>query len=338
MKDRRNFIKKLTAAGVLLNMPHFEIAAKNKTEHFFEKKDSEEMIWACLLHLGINMWEKYTPELTFDKKVWNAVTQKMTDVGLNMVVIDLADAIHYESHPEIAVRNAWSVDTLRDELKRLREMGLEPVPKLNFSTGHDAWLGKYSRMVSTKPYYEVCADLIAEVSDIFEKPRFFHLGLDEEDEANQRKYDQVVIRQGDLYWGDLYFLIGEVMKKGIRPWIWQDYVRNRPEEFAKMMPKSVVQSNWENSLNFDPAKNKSVKAFQTLEKLGYDQVPGGSNFYENTDENIMKLIRFCSKNIAPERLLGFVQSPWKYTLEEHRAHLLSAVELMGEAKIWFEKR
>lgn len=217
-------------------------------------------------------------------------------------------------------------------------MGLEPVPKLNFSTGHDAWLGKYSRMVSTKPYYQVCADLISEVSDIFEKPRFFHLGLDEEDEANQRKYDQVVIRQGNLYWGDLYFLIGEVMKKGIRPWIWQDYVRNRPEEFAKMMPKSVVQSNWENSLNFDPAKNKAVKAFQTLEKLGYDQVPGGSNYYEGTDENIMRLIQFCAKNISNKRLLGFVQSPWKYTLEEHREHLLSAVELMGEAKVWFEKQ
>lgn len=296
------------------------------------------MIWACLLHLGINMWEKYTPALSFDKKVWDDVTQKMVDVGLNMVIIDLADAIHYESHPEIAVRNAWSVDTLHNELKRLRKMGLEPVPKLNFSTGHDAWLGKYSRMVSTKPYYEVCADLISEVSEIFEKPRFFHLGLDEEDEANQRKYDQIVIRQGDLYWGDLYFLIGEVMKKGIRPWIWQDYVRNRPEEFAKMMPKSVVQSNWENSLNFDPAKNKAVKAFQTLEKLGYDQVPGGSNYYENTDENIMRLIRFCAKNISNERLLGFVQSPWKYTLEENREHLLSAAELMGEAKAWFENR
>ena len=42
-----------------------------------------------------------------------------------MVVIDLGDAVKYESHPEIAVRNAWTVKRLKDELSKIREMGLE---------------------------------------------------------------------------------------------------------------------------------------------------------------------------------------------------------------------
>lgn len=85
-------------------------------------------------------------------------------------------------------------------------MGLEPVPKLNFAAGHDIWLGEYSRMVTTKKYYEVCGHLIEEVAHIFDKPRFFHLGMDEENAEDQRYLDLVVIRQNDLWWHDFNFL------------------------------------------------------------------------------------------------------------------------------------
>jgi hypothetical protein len=61
----------------------------------------------------------------------------MVKNGMNMVVIDLGDAIKYESHPEIAVNNAWSTTRLRKELEKFRKMGLEPIPKLNFAAGHD---------------------------------------------------------------------------------------------------------------------------------------------------------------------------------------------------------
>ena len=97
----------------------------------------------------------------------------MSQQGMNMVLVDLGDGVKYESHPEIAVNNAWSTARLKQELAKLREMGLEPIPKLNFAAGHDVWLGKYSRMVSTDIYYGVCKDLIEEVSALFDKPRFF---------------------------------------------------------------------------------------------------------------------------------------------------------------------
>ena len=114
---------------------------------------------------------------------------------LIMVLVDLGDAIKYESHPEIAVNNAWSTTKLKEELKKMRGMGLEPIPKLNFAAGHDAWLKKYSRMVSTDIYYGVCKDLIEEVSDLFDKPRLFHLGMDEENADDQRYLQLAVIRQ-----------------------------------------------------------------------------------------------------------------------------------------------
>ena len=60
----------------------------------------------------------------------------MRKVRMNMVVIDLGEAIQYQSHPELAVKGSWPVEKFRKELARLRGMGLEPIPKLNFSTTH----------------------------------------------------------------------------------------------------------------------------------------------------------------------------------------------------------
>ena len=51
---------------------------------------------------------------------------------MNMVVWTLGMQ-SYMSHPEIAVRNAWSTERLYKELEKIRNLGLEPIPKLNFS-------------------------------------------------------------------------------------------------------------------------------------------------------------------------------------------------------------
>jgi len=45
-------------------------------------------------------------------------------------------------------------------------MGLEPIPKRNFSTAHDTWIKEYGRQVSTSVYYLVCADLNRGLRDL----------------------------------------------------------------------------------------------------------------------------------------------------------------------------
>jgi hypothetical protein len=335
MINRRSFIKQASAAGLMSSIPAILLPGQNGL--ILQEKSAQPKIWAILLHLSVNMWGEYYPDLVFDESLWNDALKKMVDAGMNMVVMDLGDGVRYESHPEIAVNNAWTTTRLHDELVKIRKMGLEPIPKMNFSTCHDGWLKAYGRMVSTKQYYDVCRDLIAEVIDLFDTPRFFHLGLDEENEANQRDFEMIIIRQNELYWGDLYFLIGEVFKGGSRPWVWQDYIRYYPEKFARMMPKSVLQSNWYNRSDFDkPMTNRSVKAYLDLETLGYDQVPGGSNYYEGTERCFFNNVKFCYENVADQRLFGFIQSPWKQTIEENRERILSAIEQAGEAKKWFD--
>ena len=301
------------------------------------------MIWANLIHLSTNMWAdvdvpqwtaknecvSYCPTLRFDTKVWNALLRRMADAGMNMVVLDLGDGVRYESHPEIAVRRAWTPDRLRRELAKMRKLGLEPIPKLNFGAGHDVWMGPYARQVSTDAYYAVCRDLIAEVIDLFDKPRFFHLGMDEETPQHQRYNEYVVLRQHDLWWRDLYFLIDRVESGGSRAWVWSDHLWRHPETFLKKMPTSVLQSNWYYSRYFGlkGLRGTYVKAYLDLEAHGYDQVPTGSNY--SNDVNFKRTVAFAKRRIAPERLKGFLQTTWLSTRERNRKHHEEAVDQVG---------
>jgi len=293
---------------------------------------------------GIRDWGGLRHEFEPDQSMWDDAIRRMAEKGINMVLMNLDDSVLWQSHPEIALENSWSPEKLRVELEKIRKQGIEPIPVLNFAATHDAWLGKYSRMVSTKKYYEVCRDLISEAIEIFDKPRFIHFGMDEETSDHQRFFDYVVIRQNDLWWGDLYFYLSEAIIRGVRPWVWSDYIWHNPEKFFRMMPKSVVQSNWYYGEEFNE-KNLQVKAYIDLEKECYDQIPTGSyhprpnsDFRATNEKSIGNTVSFCSEHIADPRLLGFLQTFWMPTTERYRPTLLKAIDLIGEAKKHFDAK
>jgi len=298
----------------------------------------DELVWGNLIHLSRNMWEDYTgpecadrgykPHLQFDEGLWNDILNEMARIGMTMVVLDLGDAVRYESHPEIAVEGAWSTGRLKEELNKVRSLGMEPVPKLNFSTTHDAWLGPYSRCVSTETYYAVCRDLIEEVVEIFDQPRFFHLGMDEEGMACQRRYKYVVIRQFDLWWHDLLFYVKQVEAAGSRPWVWSDAFWHKGNEYLENMPRSVVQSNWYYGVEFDESID-SVKTYLDLDAHGYEQIPTGSNWQDPASFRLT--VQYCRQHLDSSRLLGFLQTTWKATLEENRERHMAAIKQVEEA-------
>ena len=315
------------------------------------KENAKEMR-GMFLQLGNNMWSDVPVKdwaltkkedlaevssldvLRFDEEVWRRLTDRMGQKGFNAAGMDLGEGCIYPSHPELAVKGSWSAERLQKELARLRGIGIEPIPKLNFSTCHDTWLKEYGRMVSTPEYYRVCADVIRDVCEIFDKPRLLHLGYDEENFGNQRKYAYAVVRQGELWWHDFLFFVKTVEKLGMRPWIWSDKIWHGKDEFLSRMPKSVMQSNWYYRQWFDfesiPKERRvHLESFLTLEKAGFDQIPCGSNWA--CDENIAGLVRFCRKNIAPERLKGFLMTTWGPTLPNHEAKLLRGIDLAAAA-------
>jgi hypothetical protein len=183
MKNRREFIKQAAFAGAgAVAGGCMNLGSGGKAPAL-----TDNFGWGVLLHLGSNMWGDWTPDgkypssreeerkmfpnpqprkngsypnvvrnyLGADETVWREQTEYMRDEGLNLVMIDVGEAYAYPSHPELRVNGSWDADRMRTELKRLRGLGLEPVPKLNFSAGHDIWLKEYHYMTSSRKYYEV---------------------------------------------------------------------------------------------------------------------------------------------------------------------------------------
>lgn len=299
----------------------------------------DKLIWAYLMHLGMHfwadrdtpLWKEYnvTDTLRCETNFWRETVNRAARSGVNMIVIDLLEGVRYRSHPELAIEGSWSRDQLREELQRMRELGIEPIPKLNFSAAHDTWLGEYGRMLSTSVYYEVCRDLIAEAIELFDEPRFLHLGMDEETAEHQRDYAHVTIRQHELWWHDLAFYCGELEKAGVRPWVWSDYEWHNPEQFYAHMPRSILQSNWYYGDEFGPTVERA-ETYNNLDLRLYDQIPTGSNWTYPT--NFEKTVKYCAHNVDPQRLKGFMQTTWVGTVASARGRHEAALAQVSRAR------
>ena len=291
-------------------------------------------IWAQLVHLGENIGTRAgaCDPLACDDAEWRLVMDRMSANRLNMVLIDLLEGVEYPSHPELGVRGAWSAEKLTKELARLRSLGLEPIPKLNFSACHDEWLGEWGRMLSTPDYYRVCEDLIRDCWELFGHPRFFHFGYDEEDVRCQGGFEQTIIRQGELWWHDFLWFVRTIEKYGMRPWMWSDYVWEHHDEFLKRCPRSVLQSNWYYDEGFDERAFRwpRIKCYIDLDRAGFDQVPTASNHLYDT--NMAGTVAFAEKNLSRDRLKGYLMSTWRRCLAEQRGRNLSAADQIGAEK------
>ena len=329
---------------------NFTVAEKIKFLKKVEKNMASDMMWTYLMHLGDCMWGDYGPgdggrciktePMLFHEPTWLEISKRLKEEGCcNTILIDIGEGVEYESYPEIKALGTWSKKKLADEIDRLRGMGFQVYPKLNFSTGHDKWMGIYSRMISTPMYYDFCRNVIAEISELFSGPELFHLGMDEENVDIQYKNAMCIVRHKDLYWHDVNYLFSLVQEKGARPWIWSDYAwhnQQRRDEFMQNMSRDVLCSNWYygNWQHIDNFFVSSMYGYYDLEENGFEQVPTGGNCngcVEYCRDNMRLTVEKCSKMIAPERLKGFMMASWEMTTEEKKPRHMEAVDVMKEA-------
>lgn len=315
---------------------------------------SNQMIWSILLHFGSNMWGKkdspvrhfkdpdddsiYRDHMHLDKQVWTDVTNFLPSCGINTLIIDIGDGIILDSHPEIAIDGAWTKEEFKKELERLRGLGLEVIPKCNFSCGHNAWLKEYSYMVGTETFYKVCDDIVEEIIDIFDTPRFFHLGLEEEDYVSQKSYPIAVVRSPEVKLRDALRLFDVCLSRGVRPWIWADQPTidafGGDEVFKEKIPKSVLMSNWYYGLLRDKEDifetNTAAKTYKKLSDWGYEQVPTCSNWSWHL--NSKDTMRLCSRHLDENSIVGYMTAPWYFTIKNKYYALLDAAYSFGIAK------
>ena len=304
---------------------------------------NHKFMWAYLIHLSTHMWQDdtaepggtwyagkpYSENNNVHMETWDAMMQYLAECKYNTVLIDVGDAVKYESHPEISAPDAWDKDFLKKKLDEMRALGLTPIPKLNFSCGHMTWLKEYTRMISTPTYYKVCSELIAEVCELFGYPEYFHIGFDEEVARKQGGREKIIIRGQKLWWHDLFYLASECEKHGARPWMWSDYFweRGNEEIFLKNMTKSILQSNWfypyfqEWPEDHPKRYGFRIKTYEIFDEMGYDQVPTASTVLNNF--NPVQTCAFCKERLNPEHLLGIMTAPWFMTTEDNKLSLMN---------------
>lgn len=292
-----------------------------------------DLIWAYFYQLSLHMWDDagapsrgwyldahYDPENGCDPELWDEMVEFLKERRFNTCVIDVGDGVRYESHPEISAPDAWSKEYLADKLSKMREAGITPIPKLNFSACHDTWLHEYARQISTPAYYKMRENVIREVWELFDSPALFHLGMDEEDAGNQIYRSMTVIRSQELWWHDNQLLFDLCEKLGTRPWVWSDVFWHFPEEFKKHMPKSVLQSNWFYDVIRDyPAgrwEQRAIDAYFRLDEMGYDQIPSCSTWDRNS-VNTFQTMALGKDKLSPEHLKGYMTIPWSGNKREH---------------------
>ena len=298
-----------------------------------------ERIWAFLIHLGSNMWAKkgttwgrklhieefgYKDEMFCDRKVWKQVVDFLPSQGFNTLVIDLGEGLLLDSHPEIATRGAWTKAELKEEILRLRDMGITCIPKYNFSTRHNAWMGEWAYRVGSPDYYAMCRDIIEEVIDLFDTPEFFHLGLEEE---VPKQNDAInICRSPERKTADALELIEVCKGKGTRPWIWLDVDGfGGWKSFCERIPKDVLISTWHYGIipNTGRPEDAPKEAYyiKELDEYGYQQIPTSSSrqYHLNSKETMIFGNDFCKNGT----IIGYMTASWYLTCERRLYALLN---------------
>lgn len=312
----------------------------------------EKRIWSIVLKLGVNTNAKpgdcrpyemedefrYHETLFCDKDTWRKVTEYFPTQGINTVVIDICEGVQFDSHPELAVPGSWTKEEFKEEIKRIRELGLNPVPKFNFSCAHNGWLKGYANQVGTDIYRQVCVDIVKETIEIFGKPEYFHLGMDSEGETKQTHNAVKIIRSWKQKTEDALVLFDVCLERGVRPWIWMDAKvleeYGGEERFCNHIPKEVLVSNRCYMSVHEPDIGEAIAPntamFKKLAEWGYEQVPACNR--KNWINNVNQTVRYGKEHVSEESIRGYIMIPDCPTMPDYYYELLFNADLLGFAK------
>ncbi|MBA7499502.1 MAG: hypothetical protein GH144_01630 [Clostridia bacterium] len=202
-------------------------------------------------------------EKPFDLDLGLEIIDTMSEVGLNLLVIDCADGVRYKSHPELARKYTVPMTHLEELVNRAQEKDIEVVPKLNFSQSrhhqHNDWFRPHNDLFDNDNYWRIAFEIIDEIIQVCRPRRYFHIGMDEDHDRAHSQYIEAILK-----------LQSGLKERGLRTIIWNDsshggkmLVHAEKSLVAeKKIPKDIVQVLWDYS-------NVQPKIIRRLIKEGF---------------------------------------------------------------------
>ncbi len=222
-----------------------------------------------LTHYDPVWYKRKAREKPFDLQLGLEVVEALTAERFNLLVIDIADAVKYRSHPELARPYSVPMEHLERLVSAARRNGLEVVPKLNFSRSgfhhHNDWMLGPGEVwydhFDDGPYWKKAFELIDELIAVCKPKQFFHVGMDED---HDRSYSQYIEAIRQLHAG--------LKERKLRTLIWNDTgieyetgLIHREKSLAAeaAIPRDIVQVLW----RYDAVPSASIKR---IGKLGFE--------------------------------------------------------------------
>ena len=185
--------------------------------------------------------------------------KKIANMGYNAVLWEVENKVKWKTAPEAVSPDAFSKKKFKEILSYSRELGLEPIPLLQ-TVGHAEYVLRYKKYFSfredTSRYdcYATCKPevrefikkWIEEYLELFGNVKYFHLGGDEayvfatgpDCAAKVKK-----IGKGKLYAEYMKNISKPLIKRGIRPCIWDDMILHYTDALPDI-PKQFVIWDW----------------------------------------------------------------------------------------------
>jgi len=185
-------------------------------------------------------------ERPFDLNLGLEIIDAIAKAGFNLLIIDCEDAVLYKSHPELARRYSVTMSCLEKLVNFAHKKGIEVVPKLNFSQSryhrHNYWFRPYNRLFDSNEYWRIAFQIIDELIKACRPKRFFHIGMDEDDDRTHTQYINAILR-----------LRRGLKERGLRVLIWNDtalggsapWHAKKSLAAEKKIPKDIVQIVWD---------------------------------------------------------------------------------------------
>lgn len=305
---------------------------------------------AISFRIGSNMFDKpdalytrdiedgaYHEKVYFEKDAFHKMTEEAKSFGFDTLVLELAEGIMYESHPELAIEGSMPRDEFKAELDRLKGMGFGLIPLVDFSPAKNAWMQGLG-YVGTKRYENACEDILREVIELFEKPEYVQLGF--EDESFSAQEDNAVInkRHFEKRIADANRLFDICREYGVKPWIWmsekilESY--GGEEEFRAGIPTDVTVT----SLAFkrvqeyhikEKRADKSMMLVKDLAEWGYPQIPMASTWLYHAVPN--QAFSFYTKHCDGSKFAGFLCHPCIFSVERKYYWLMNDMYRFNKA-------
>lgn len=305
---------------------------------------------AITFRIGSNMFDKrdmlytrdiedgaYHDKVYFEKDTFHKMTEQAKSYGFDTLVLDLSEGIKYNCHPELAIEGSMEQDEFKAELERLRAMGFNLIPLVDFSPARNAWMQELA-YVGTKRYEDACEAILREVIELFDKPEYVHLGYEEESFAIQQDNSVITKRHYEKRIEDVNKLFDICREYKVKPWIWMSdkimQAYGGEENFRNGIPTDVtitsyaflrVQEYHIKEKRADP----SMMLVKTLDEWGYPQIPMASTWLYQAVP--MQAFSFYTKHCKGEHFAGFMSHPCIFTVERKYWWLMNEMDKFDRA-------